>query len=776
MRALLLSAFAAAASATAAIPQVQIDAFADNSVRVRIALPGCPITNPTFQGLLDEAPPLKTSVVRDGSRVQNGNIQASVDPNTGFVTVSRVSDGAILLNQTGLLSWPAPAGNRPGVWSSQITFAGVGGDEVIRGFGEQQDDQIIKNLPFSRVFEAAEYHAVTGGSQVLIPWYISSVGYGVLFNLPSYGNFTVDRQPSVSTWVSDATENMDFWITTLPADFDNTTASIYAPLLLQFADATGHGTPMAPYAAGFIQCKDRYRNQTQVLDVARGYFERGIPISMLIIDWFHWIELGDWALNPTCWPDPQAMVDQLKTMGIELAVTFWPFMNPTATYYQQFYNNTWLAINRTDGQPDIFWEYLQGGALVDSTSPAAAEAIFNAWYNGYGRYGIRSIWLDETEPDRSSYSYGEWQLSAGADYEIGIAWKKTWLQLFHDGFERMNVSSSERFVLARSGWTGTQRYGHHIWSGDIGSDFGSLHNQVFAGQGLGLSGHGVWTTDTGGYGWGGNATDPMFMELIVRWFQFSAFTPLMRLHGHRAGGPPDDECGATNGDNELWTLAPEGSDRYNAMLQMMMLREQLRNYVVDINAEYCTTGMPMMRPMFLQWPNDPLAQGSDVEDQFMFGAKWLVAPITSFQQYNRTVYLPLLDANHTWVYFFNQSAVGQGGARVFMDAPITEFPLFYIQNAPPVPCTPGTWLPVFDGFLAAGGDVLPAGAYTLAAAQQLCTQTAGCQGITFQADSPSPTGTIPNVYFKNNSDASSATGWYTYTLCLNTTSAEAASA
>lgn len=82
----------------------------------------------------------------------------------------------------------------------------------------------------------------------------------------------------------------------------------------------------------------------------------------------------------------------------------------------------------------------------------------------------------------------------------------------------------------------------------------------------------------------------MFEELIVRWFQFSAMCPLMRLHGHRAGGPPDNECGATNGDNELWNLAPEGSDRYNAMLRMMSLREELRQYVLELNTEYTITG------------------------------------------------------------------------------------------------------------------------------------------------------------------------------------------
>lgn len=81
--------------------------------------------------------------------------------------------------------------------------------------------------------------------------------------------------------------------------------SPYANLMSNYIDAVGHAPTMPYYSTGFIQCKDRYRNQTQLLDVARGYFDRQLPISVIVIDWMHWINQGDWSFNPTCWPDPQ---------------------------------------------------------------------------------------------------------------------------------------------------------------------------------------------------------------------------------------------------------------------------------------------------------------------------------------------------------------------------------------------------------------------------------------------------------------------------------------
>lgn len=186
--------------------------------------------------------------------------------------------------------------------------------------------------------------------------------------------------------------------------------------------------------------------------------------------------------------------------------------------------------------------------------------------------------------------------------------------------------------------------------------------------------------DIGGYT-GGNPADPSFQQLVVRWFQFGALSPVFRLHGHREGGPPANECGGTNGDNEVWSLAPDAA-HYDAIVAAMRLREGLRGYVAQLSAEHAATGMPMMRPMFLQWPADAGCQpGSPTEDQFMLGPDWLVAPVATYNAASRTVYLPsLAGTNLTWTYWWNQTSVGQGGARVTVPTPLAEFPLFKLTR------------------------------------------------------------------------------------------------
>lgn len=140
----------------------------------------------------------------------------------------------------------------------------------------------------------------------------------------------------------------------------------------------------------------------------------------------------------------------------------------------------------------------------------------------------------------------------------------------------------------------------------------------------------------------------------------------------------------TNGDNEVWNLAP-APDHYDAIVAVMRLREDLREYVSQINAVTAATGLPMVRPMFLQYPADPGCQGADVEDQFMFGPDWLVAPVYTQGATSRSVYLPrLTDGSHEWVYWWNQSSVGAGGGRITWSSPsIGEFPLYVIRPVAP---------------------------------------------------------------------------------------------
>jgi alpha-D-xyloside xylohydrolase len=166
------------------------------------------------------------------------------------------------------------------------------------------------------------------------------------------------------------------------------------------------------------------------------------------------------------------------------------------------------------------------------------------------QYGFKTVWLDASEPEHfGSANEGNWRFTAGSDAEIGEAWVREHVKTFADGFASKGIMPGDYFVLPRHAWAGTWRYSAGLWSGDIQSSFDVFSEQIKNLQGAAMSGVVLLATDTGGY-FGGNPEDPEFQELIVRWFQFSAFCPLFRLHGHRDGGPPANECGPTNGDNE----------------------------------------------------------------------------------------------------------------------------------------------------------------------------------------------------------------------------------
>ena len=301
-------------------PVSLLESFGDNSIRVRVGAPGQPsVSDPPISALL-----LGRQTTSHATNLTNGNLRVELD-GTGLLTATRLSDGAVLLRQTQL-EWapldPVTAATnraRAGSHAAVVRFSGVPGERVY-GLGEHKTGK-VQRAPYAKLFADSLYYGRSGGADVSVPYYSSSVGYAFVWNTPALGSLSLDEHEI--TWVANATLCVDLWVSTHPAV---PAPSFHADLLKQYATAVGNPLPLPSWATGFIQCKDRYRNQTQLLDVAREYKIRGLPISMIVIDWFHWKEMGDWQLNPTCWPDPQGMVDELRSMGIELMVTFWPYV------------------------------------------------------------------------------------------------------------------------------------------------------------------------------------------------------------------------------------------------------------------------------------------------------------------------------------------------------------------------------------------------------------------------------------------------------------------
>jgi alpha-D-xyloside xylohydrolase len=234
---------------------------------------------------------------------------------------------------------------------------------------------------------------------------------------------------------------------------------------------------------------------------------------------------------------------------------------------------------------------------------------------------------------------------------------------FYDGMR--GEGEEEILSLCRSAWAGSQRYGALVWSGDIDSTFDDLRRQIPAGLNIGLSGIPWWTTDIGGFK-NGDITSPSFRELIVRWFQFGVFSPVLRLHGIRQ---PGTMVGAeqTGASNEVWSF---GDEQYGILRRLLFLRERLRPYVMELMRAAHETGVPPMRPLFLDFPADPVCW--EVEDQFLLGPDVLVAPVVAEGARERQVYLPPGVAwRDAWT-----GAGHQGGGWITAPAPLDTIPVY----------------------------------------------------------------------------------------------------
>jgi Alpha-glucosidases, family 31 of glycosyl hydrolases len=456
---------------------------------------------------------------------------------------------------------------------------------------------------------------------------------------------------------------MDYWITA-----GDTPSAIER----NYCAVTGTVPMMPDYAMGLWQCKLRYQTQEELLNIAREYKKRGIPLSVLVVDYFHWTKQGEWKFDPEYWPDPDAMVRELKEMGIELMVSIWPTVDKTSENYEEMRQKGYLV--RTDRGVSTTMEFLGDTVFYDPTNPDARAYIWQKAKRNYYDKGIRIFWLDEAEPEYTVYDYDLYRYYAGTDMQVGNIYPVMHAKAFFDG---MKAEGQENIInLVRCAWAGSQRYGALVWSGDIYSSFAVFRRQLSAGLNMGLAGIPWWTTDIGGFH-GGNPDDPAFRELVIRWFQFGAFCPVFRLHGDRE--PHSAPLGTAGGglcqsgaDNEIWSF---GEEAYPILKKYVFVREKLKPYISGIMAEAHNNGTPVMRPLFYDFPED----GScwDVADEYMFGPSVLVAPVLYANARSRKVYLP---KNARW----KDSNTGEtftGGVAIDCAAPIDRIPVFIKDDA-----------------------------------------------------------------------------------------------
>jgi len=631
---------------------IWIQPWGQDSLRVRVThepaiqdLPG---------GLLD-APEITPQIgIGEHAFICNGKVRAEIAPD-GRISYFNTVTGILMLEERPLLFHSPP--NRwlkpleGGLYHLEARFSANTGERFY-GLGQHKHGFLDQ--------KGCVIELVQRNSEVAIPFLLSNRGYGFLWNNPAIGR--VELGKNETRWVAEASRQMDYWITV---------GDDPKEIMSHYVDAVGHAPMLPEFAAGFWQCRLRYRDQDEILSIAREYKRRGLPLSIIVIDYFHWTMQGDWMFDPKCWPDPGKMAQELGEMGVKVMVSIWPSVNPNSPNFNEM-NDKGLLVGSDRGFPahHSFEDNSPAGKILiqyyDATNPEARKYIWDKVRDGYYKYGIKVYWLDACEPEIYPMDVENLRFHLGNGNEVGCIYPMLHARAFYEGMQA--EGDPDVINLARSAWVGSQRYGAAVWSGDIPSTFESLQVQVRAGLNIGLSGIPWWTTDIGGF-MGGEIASPYFRELIVRWFQYGVFCPLFRLHGMRLP-VLDRQYGSPN---EVWSF---GDQAYEIIKGLLFLREKLKPYILEQMRIAHEVGTPPMRPLFVDFPANETCWV--VEDQFLFGPDLLVAPVLSQGQRTRKVYLP---ADCTWV----EAWTGQeyaGGGWIELDASLERIPVFWRKGSP----------------------------------------------------------------------------------------------
>ena len=629
-----------------------ISPWGANSLRVRSALQA-DVMDPCFALLDPEQAEAEIVVEDEHASIRCGKITADVMVD-GWHKLAVIT----FLNQKGevLLRETAPANalvlrarkfepHLGGDFALSATFEGRDGEHIY-GMGQYQEEILD--------WKGCTLELAHRNSQASVPFYISSLGYGFLWHNPAIGSvsFGVNR----TTWHAESTKQLDYWITA---------GDTPAEISFAYAKATGFVPDMPEYGLGFWQCKLRYWNQEQLLNVAREYKRRGLKIDVIVCDFFHWPKMGDYRFDPEFFPDPLAMVQELNEMGIELMVSVWPQISLTSENYEEMLQQGLLV--RAEYGEQIGMRFVEDNMFFDATNPRARDYVWKKVKKNYFDHGIRIFWLDEAEPEYGTYDFKNYRYYMGSNQQIGNIFPQVYARLFYDGMREEGMENPVN--LLRCAWAGSQRYGALVWSCDIMCRWEDFRRQVCAGLNMGCAGIPWWTTDIGGFH-GGWTEDPGFRELLVRWFQWGCYCPVMRLHGDRQ---PHERIFRKDGtqvldsgyDNEVWSF---GEENYPILVKYMERREAMRPYVRGLMKEAHEKGTPLMRAMFYEFPDDPAC--AVLKDQYMFGSKYLVAPIMQPGARSRSVYLP----EGKW-QDVDTGAVYEGKQNVTVDAPIERMPV-----------------------------------------------------------------------------------------------------
>lgn len=508
--------------------------------------------------------------------------------------------------------------------------------------------------------------------KIAVPMLVSTLGYGILVD--TYSPMIFSDNIYGSYLYTEADCEMDFY-------FMN--GGTMDGVIRKYRMLTGKASLLPRWAYGYIQSQERYETQREILDTMEEYRRREIGLDGLVLDWCSWEgnQWGQKTFDAGRFPDPAGMVRELHDNHVHFMLSIWPNMGEETDNYKEFKARNLLlpgcgiynALSR-EGR-ELYWEQIQRGLLGS---------------------GLDAWWCDSSEPFTPEWShcerveparmYEEYCRTAG---EHLPAERMNAYGLYHAQtmYEGQRKSDSRRVVnLTRSGYTGQQRYGTILWSGDIEASWDTLRRQVAAGLHFGASGLPFWTVDIGAFfvkrgnlwywkgDYPGGEEDLGYRELFVRWYQWGCFLPIFRGHG-------------TDCRRELWHFANEGVPFYDALLLANRLRYEWFPYIYSLAGRCWLQDGSMIKLLAFAYPED--TEVWNIVDQYMFGDGVMVCPVLHPMYYDRDsqplsgipqtrkVYLP---TGNGW-YDYWTNTYFDGGQWIEAAAPLEKLPLFIREGS-----------------------------------------------------------------------------------------------
>ena len=527
-----------------------------------------------------------------------------------------------------------------------LLYLRLAADEHIYGSGQRATGLDLRGRRFDTYNRANfGYDGPEATMNINIPFVLSNRGYGILFDNSYPATFDVGRaDPGALVYAADG-GNLTFYLMA---------GSSMKEVLERYTYLTGR-QPLPPrWALGYLQSKYGYRDEPEARQVVNTLRARGFPLDALILD-LYWCglpaQMGALEWDRSRFPNAEQMMADFKQLGVQTILIHEPYFMRGLRNFDEA-NAQALFGKGTSGQTLTFgfWTGVDA-ALLDLSLPAARAWLWSKLQPLIDG-GVRGWWTDlgepELHPDGMTHHLGS---AAKVHNLFNLLWSKAIFEAY-----QQHYPDTRLFNLTRSGTAGLQRYSTFPWSGDVRRSFSGLAVQLPIMLGMGLSGAAYQHSDLGGFTGGDMSTQP---ELYARWMQFGAFSPITRAHGVDAL------------PTEPYQF---GEQVENICRDYLRLRHRLLPYNYTYAHENSQSGLPLARPLILEYPDDPNA--TNLSAEYLWGEWMLVAPVVRTRTQTSNVYLP----SGEWIDFWTKQTYS-GNTTVTVDAPLERLPLFVKRGA-----------------------------------------------------------------------------------------------